>query len=171
MSAMLMEYEGELNKWLTHLRTPFKVSKLNYSYVGGPTPRTEYGVLVREKHVPAGKATANAPSFSTVLSDGDKRSLALAFFLAKALNEKSCLANMVVLDDVFASLDSNRRSQTVAALCEVAKKCAQVIVLAHDAYFLYELEKVMAGEGVQEVLPLRFAVWVSSRSWRRLTSR
>jgi wobble nucleotide-excising tRNase len=64
----------------------------------------------------------------------------LAFFLAKALHEESCAASMVVLDDVFASLDSNRRSQTIAALCEVAKKCAQVIVLAHDAYFLYELE-------------------------------
>lgn len=155
MSSMLAEYEGDINKWLTHLRTPFKVSKMNYSYVGGPTPRTEYGVLVREKHVPAGKAAANAPSFSTVLSDGDKRSLALAFFLAKALHEKSCAGNMVVLDDVFASLDSNRRSQTIAALCEVAKKCAQVIVLAHDAYFLYELEKVMAEEKVPEILPLQ----------------
>ena len=64
-------------------------------------------------------------------------------------------ASMVVLDDVFASLDSNRRSQTIAALCEVAKKCAQLIVLAHDAYFLYELEKVMAEEKVSEVLPLQ----------------
>lgn len=155
MSAMLTEYEDDINKWLTHLRTSFKVSKMSYSYVGGPTPRTEYGVLVREKHVPAGKASANAPSFSTVLSDGDKRSLALAFFLAKVLHEKSCAANMVVLDDVFASLDSNRRSQTIAALCEVAKNCAQVIVLAHDAYFLYELEKVLAEEMESEVLPLQ----------------
>ncbi|WP_157730541.1 AAA family ATPase [Variovorax sp. HW608] len=155
MSSMLTEYEGDINKWLTHLRTPFKVSKLNYSYVGGPTPRTEYGVLVREKHVAAGKAAANAPSFSTVLSDGDKRSLALAFFLAKALHEKSCAGSIVVMDDVFASLDSNRRSQTIAALCEVAKKCAQVIVLAHDAFFLYELEKVMAEEKVPEVLSLQ----------------
>lgn len=155
MSSMLTEYESDINKWLTHLRTPFKVSKMNYSYVGGPTPRTEYGVLVREKHVAAGKAVANAPSFSTVLSDGDKRSLALAFFLAKALHKKSCAGSIVVLDDVFASFDSNRRSQTIAALCEVAKKCAQVIVLAHDAYFLYELEKVMAEEKVPEVLPLQ----------------
>lgn len=155
MSSMLTEYEGDINKWLTHLRTPFKVSKLNYSYMGGPTPRTEYGVLVREKHVAAGKAAANAPSFSTVLSDGDKRSLALAFFLAKALHEKSCADSIVVLDDVFASFDSNRRSQTIAALCEVATKCAQVIVLAHDAYFLYELEKAMAEDKVPEVLPLQ----------------
>ncbi len=155
MSLMLTEYEGDINKWLTHLRTPFKVNKMNYSYMGGPTPRTEYGVLVREKHVAAGKASANSPSFSTVLSDGDKRSLALAFFLAKALNEKSCAGSIVVLDDVFASFDSNRRSQTIAALCEVAKKCAQVIVLAHDAYFLNELEKVMAKEKKLEVLPLQ----------------
>ena len=155
MSSMLTEYEGDINKWLTHLRTPFKVSKLNYSYLGGPTPRTEYGVLMREKHVAAGKASASAPSFSTVLSDGDKRSLALAFFLAKALHQKSCADSIVVLDDVFASFDSNRRSQTIAALCEVASKCAQVIVLAHDAYFLYELEKAMIEENVAEVLPLQ----------------
>ena len=155
MSSMLTEYECDINKWLTHLRTPFKVSKMNYSYMGGPTPRTEYGVLVREKHVAAGKAAANAPSFSTVLSDGDKRSLALAFFLAKALHEKSCADSIVVLDDVFASFDSNRRSQTIAALCEVEKKCAQVIVLAHDAYFLYELEKALGEKKVPEVLPLQ----------------
>ncbi|MDQ0086061.1 wobble nucleotide-excising tRNase [Variovorax boronicumulans] len=155
MSSMLAEYEGDINKWLAHLRTPFKISKLNYSYVGGPTPRTEYGVLVREKLVTAGKAAANAPSFSTVLSDGDKRSLALAFFLAKVLHEKSCADSIVVLDDVFASLDSNRRSQTIAALCEVGKKCAQIIVLAHDAYFLYELEKAMVEEKLPQVLSLQ----------------
>ncbi|MGJ7571099.1 hypothetical protein ACSFBX_11240 [Variovorax sp. RB2P76] len=114
--------KAAINKWLAHLRTPFKLSKLNYCYVGGPTPRTEYGVLVRDKHVAAGKAATNAPSFSTVLLDGDKRSLALAFFLAKVLHEKNCAESIVVLDDVFASLDSNRRSQTIGALCEVAKK-------------------------------------------------
>jgi wobble nucleotide-excising tRNase len=155
MKLMLTEYEEDINKWLTHLCSPFKVSKMNYSYIGGSTPRTDYGVLVRDKHIAAGKASVSAPSFSTVLSDGDKRSLALAFFLAKALHEKSCADNIVVLDDVFASFDSNRRSQTIAALSEVANKCAQVIVLAHDAYFLNELEKVMAKETTQEVLPLQ----------------
>lgn len=155
MSSMLNEYEADINKWLAHLRTPFKVSKLNYSYVGGPTPRTEYGVLVRERHVAAGKAAASSPSFSTVLSDGDKRSLALAFFLAKALHAQSSAGTMVVFDDVFASLDSNRRSQTISALCDVAKSCAQVIVLAHDAYFLHELAKAMAEHKAPEALPLQ----------------
>jgi len=155
MSSMLSKYEEDINRWLKHLRAPFMVSKMKYSYVGGPTPRTEYGVLVREKHVAAGKTAINAPSFSTVLSDGDKRSLALAFFLAKALHGKTCSTNMVVLDDVFASLDSNRRSQTIAALCEVAKSCAQVIVLAHDAYFLNELQRAMAKEKVSDVLSLQ----------------
>lgn len=148
MTATLDEYQTDINAWLNHLRTPFKIDKLKFSYQGGTTPRTEYGVVVRNQHVAAGRAAAkNAPSFSTVLSDGDKRSLALAFFLAKALHDKSHAENIVVLDDVFASLDSNRRAQTIVAMCAIATRCAQLVVLAHDAYFLLELQKALGKEG------------------------
>lgn len=155
METTLDEYQADINAWLNHLRTPFRIDKLTYSYVGGTTPRTEYGVIVRNKHVAAGKPGANGPSFNTVLSDGDKRSLALALFLAKALHKKTSADNIVVLDDVFASLDSNRRAQTVAAMCLIAKQCSQLMVLAHDAYFLHELQRALNAERVTDILSLQ----------------
>lgn len=155
MASTLGDYQVGINKWLDHLRTPFRISKLKVSYVGGTMPRTEYGVVVRNKHVAAGKAMPAEPSFNSVLSDGDKRSLALAFFLAKALHQSTRADHIVVLDDVFASLDSNRRAQTIAAMHEVAKHCSQLVVLAHDAYFLHELQRVLVRAGVSDILPLQ----------------
>lgn len=155
MSSLLSQYQSDINKWLVHLHASFKVDKLNFTYQGGTSPRTEYGIVLRNKLVTAGRKAANALSFQTALSDGDKRTLALAFFLARVLDEKSCGTSVVVLDDVFASFDKDRRSQTISALCDMATKCAQVIVLAHDAYFLRDLQRKLVDKHVAEIVPLQ----------------
>ena len=155
MSGLLNQYQADINKWLVHFGAPFTVDKLNFTYQGGTTPRTDYGIVLRNKHVAAGRKNPNAPSFHTVLSDGDKRTLALAFFLARVLEDKSCGTSIVVLDDVFASLDRQRRTQTISALCTMLQRCAQVIVLAHDAYFLRDLQRAITEKQVAESLALQ----------------
>ena len=155
MSSLLNDFQAGINKWLAHLHATFKFDKLNFTYQGGTSPRTEYGIVLRNKLVSAGRKAPNVLSFQTALSDGDKRTLALAFFLARVLDDKNCGASAVVLDDVFASLDKDRRSQTISALCDMANKCAQVIVLAHDAYFLRDLQKSMAEKHVADIVPLQ----------------
>ena len=155
MSSLLNQYQGAINKWLAHLHAFFKVDKLNFTYQGGTTPRTVYGIVLRNKLVTAGRKAASALSFQTALSDGDKRTLALAFFLARVLDDMKCGKSVVVLDDVFASLDKDRRSQTISALCDMANKCAQVIVLAHDAYFLRDLQRAMGEKQVTDITALQ----------------
>src|SRR3546814_7887792 len=52
-----------------------------------------------------------------------------------------CSSDLVVLDDVFTSLDKHRRHNTIEAVLKMVGECAQVIALAHDAPFLRELKR------------------------------
>jgi wobble nucleotide-excising tRNase len=80
------------------------------------------------------------------LSEGDKRTLAFAFFLArlKATDPAELEKEILVIDDPVCSLDRNRRAQTVEILAELAPRCAQMIVLSHDAYFVREQRATLA---------------------------
>ena len=155
MATMLGRYQAAINDWLEHFGAPFTVDKLGFTYHGGGTPRTEYGIALRGKVVPAGRKNPNALSFQSALSDGDKRALALAFFLARVLDDKEAATNIVVLDDVFASLDMHRRSQTMAAISTLLQRCAQVIVLGHDAYFLRDLGRRLVEKKLGNPLTLQ----------------
>ncbi len=147
MALVLGKFQGDINRWLETFGVPFRIDKLKPTYAGG-TPRTEYGIALRGSTVAAGKKAASAPSFETILSEGDKRTLAFSFFLAKLLGEKDAAQKIVVLDDVFTSLDRNRRTETVNAIANVAGTCAQVVVLGHDGYFLRELSKKLKKDNV-----------------------
>lgn len=73
------------------------------------------------------------------LSAGDRTTLALAFFLAHLERDPGAAGKLVVFDDPFNSQDSFRRRQTVHEIMKVAGKCAQIIVLSHDATFLKQV--------------------------------
>ena len=77
-----------------------------------------------------------------VLSEGERRGIALAAFLAElgTRGDKSA----VVLDDPVSSLDHERRNMVALRLAECAKD-RQVIVFTHDLVFLHML-KAAAGE-------------------------
>lgn len=146
MSEVLSRYQQTINYWLKHFGAPFSLDRLGYTYQGGTTPRTEYAIRLRGKVVAAGRRSSSTISFQTALSDGDKRTLALAFFLARVLDDPDVAASIVVLDDVFASLDRHRRSQTIAAVGKLIQQCAQVIILGHDAYFLRDLRRRLSAK-------------------------
>lgn len=155
MRDLLTHYQGGINHWLGHFGAPFKVGDLGFTYQGGTTPRTEYAILLRGRSVVAGRKNAKELSFQSVLSDGDKRTLALAFFLARVQADAGAATSIVVLDDVFASLDKHRRLQTMAAVGELTKMCAQVIVMGHDGYFLRDLARRLSEKKLAEPLTLQ----------------
>lgn len=147
MASVLGTFQVSINHWLEKFGAPFRVEKLKPTYQGGGTPRTEYGISVRGNSVQAGKKAAG-PCFQTALSEGDKRTLALAFFLAKLFGEADKHQKVVVLDDLFTSLDKHRRAQTVDAISAMATVVEQVIVLAHDAFFLRDISRRIAKKGL-----------------------
>jgi DNA repair exonuclease SbcCD ATPase subunit len=80
---------------------------------------------------------ARAADVGDVLSEGERRAVALAFFLAEVAVAEH--GGGVVLDDPVSSLDHHRRSYVARRLVEEAAK-RQVIVFTHDVVFLLELQ-------------------------------
>jgi hypothetical protein len=72
-----------------------------------------------------------------VLSEGERRAVALAFFLAEV--EVAEHGGGIVLDDPVSSLDHTRRSYVARRLVQEAER-RQTIVFTHDVVFLLELQ-------------------------------
>lgn len=141
MAASLSTFQEAINARLRDFGAPFAVRELRPNYVGGGVPRSDYVLEVRGASVPVGPANGGALTFHTVLSEGDKRTLAFAFFLARLFADPNRTEAVVVLDDVFTSLDLHRRTKTVEAVLAMSHECRQVIALGHDAYFLRDIRK------------------------------
>ncbi len=135
MEATLRRYRDSVNKLLMGFGATFSIASFKANYMGG-SPRSEYGIELRGKSV---RVEGGVPSFATALSEGDKRTLAFAFFVASTLQDSGLAERFVVVDDPMSSFDTNRKSHTRAVLGELYSKAGQVIVLAHDAYFLRDL--------------------------------
>lgn len=153
MSETLTKFQSAINDWLTKFAAPFKVENLATTYVGGPA-RSEYVLRVRGATVKVGPRGGGDMSFHSALSEGDKRTLAFAFFLAKLFADPNKAGAVVVLDDVFTSLDKHRRHNTIEAVLRMLTECSQVIALGHDAHFLRELKKRATKKNLAESVEL-----------------
>jgi len=135
-NSLLGDYKDEINRLLREFNAGFAVSEIEVAHVGG-TPRTEYGLQVMGKTIPASSKSGQA--FSATLSSGDRKTLALAFFLARLQLDPQRNQRIVVIDDPVSSLDVARRRATRDILAKLAEECNQIIVLSHDPVFLRDL--------------------------------
>ena len=139
MTATLSQYEKSINSLLKNFGASFSIKGLGANFRGA-APRSEYGLLLRGKDV---SLEGGPPSFSTALSEGDKRTLAFAFFVASTLADSKLSTRIVVIDDPMCSLDLNRKHHTRSVLKRLHAKAAQLILLAHDLYFLRDLRDAL----------------------------
>jgi wobble nucleotide-excising tRNase len=153
MANTLANFQAAINEWLAKFAAPFQVEKLAPTYAGGGV-RSEYVLKVRGVTVNVGPGGGGDLSFHAALSEGDKRTLAFAFFLAKLFADPNKAGAVVVLDDVFTSLDKHRRHHTLDAVLRMLAECAQVIAMGHDAYFLRELKKRSANKKLADAVEL-----------------
>mgnify|MGYP004598389561 CR=1 FL=1 len=77
-----------------------------------------------------------------VLSDSDKRALALSIFLSKLKNEDNLDKYIIVMDDPITSFDNERMSLFINILKEF-DKANQIIVLTHYADFYKKLVELL----------------------------
>jgi len=131
-----------INTLLKNFGASFSIKGMSANFRGS-APRSEYGLLLRGKDV---ALDGGPPSFATALSDGDKRTLAFAFFIASTLEDPKLATRTVIIDDPMCSLDLNRRHHTRTVLKKLHFKAAQLIVLAHDPYFLRDLRDTLYKE-------------------------
>jgi wobble nucleotide-excising tRNase len=137
MQITLKEYQTAINDQLSKFGAEFSIEQLKSTYAGGE-PRTEYVLKIRSRTVKLGSRADAAAThcFATVLGDGDKRTLALAFFLARLKTDPQTPDKIVVLDDPVSSLDHNRRQESISAIALIAARCRQTIVLSNDRFFV-----------------------------------
>jgi wobble nucleotide-excising tRNase len=123
----------------------------------GGRASSSYQLLINEVPVELGdpSTAADEPSFRNTLSSGDRRTLALAFFITQLQLDPSAESRLVVFDDPFTSQDSSRRTCTQQQICRLAQNVKQVFVLSHEASFLLKVNEAAPNTG--QVKTLQFA--------------
>jgi wobble nucleotide-excising tRNase len=142
MTTTLTKYQTSINAILKNFGASFSIKDMGANFRGN-APRSEYGLLLRGQSI---SLEGGPPSFSTALSEGDKRTLAFAFFVASTLEDPKLATRVVVVDDPMSSLDANRKHNTRTVLKKIHAKAQQLIVFAHDPYFLRDLRDALYKE-------------------------
>lgn len=154
MTATLTAFQKTINQILAKFGASFSIEKMDANFRGGL--RSEYGLSLRGMSI----TLDGTPKFATALSEGDKRTLAFAFFIATVNSDADLAKKIVVIDDPMCSLDANRKSQTKEILRFISTRAEQLIVLAHDPFFVRDLKEAFSQKGVPalEVLQLQHSI-------------
>ncbi|EWG15223.1 hypothetical protein P910_001522 [Xylella fastidiosa Mul-MD] len=151
LPELLSVYASKINQFLRDFGAAFLIDELKQGMQGG-VMRANYRLQLRGQQVALGNRTDPHPGFHSVLSEGDKRTLALAFFLARLyVTPDALVGKSVVLDDPMCSFDTTRRNRTMESIAALVKQGVQVVVLSHDAYFLRDLRDLLAGPRYNKV--------------------
>lgn len=132
--------QDDINALLELFGADFRICDTKASFVGRE-PNADYSIEIGNHRVNAGERADDKPSFNTILSAGDKFTLALAFFIAQVRSEPNLASAVIVFDDPFSSQDMQRQWETTSQLRALSKQACQVIVLSHDPRFLHLIEK------------------------------
>jgi len=132
--------QKRINELLGTLGTDFTVtgltgktdSRANESY-------SDFGFIILEHLVPLTTRQDDEPCFKNTLSEGDKSTLAFAFFIAMLEKTPELDKQIVVFDDPLSSLDETRRESTARLLLALSPKVNQLNVFTHKRDFLYIL--------------------------------
>jgi len=132
--------QSQINEMLDNFGANFSIvdTKANFK---GREPNAEFSIEIAKHKISVGEKKPDEPSFGTVLSSGDKTTLALAFFLTQALADSQLDSSVVVFDDPFNSQDLNRQFETTSQIRALSNKAGQTIVFSHDPRFLNMIAK------------------------------
>nr|WP_106634447.1 AAA family ATPase [Alistipes sp. Marseille-P5061] len=129
----LVEQYGEkyltaVNKYLSKFNPNLKLVKLNKK-----GRQLVYHLLINDIEA---RTDSSSISLKHSLSEGDKSSLALSFFLARIELLPDIAERIIVFDDPLSSFDTRRRNITTSILNRLAEKSAQFFLLSHDLNFV-----------------------------------
>jgi wobble nucleotide-excising tRNase len=121
-------YLDKINTYLRYFNPTIQLTKLNK--VG---TRLVYYLKIKNFDV---RSDSESASLKHTLSEGDKSSLALSFFLARLSLLEDLEKKIIIFDDPISSFDHARRSVTINQLYNFSKKSKQFILLSHDINFV-----------------------------------
>ncbi|MEO6824603.1 MAG: AAA family ATPase [Nitrosospira sp.] len=139
-AGVVKPYQQRINDFLDAFNAGFRIAETKHTYLGG-VATSSYQLIINRVAIDIGGGNTpnHMPSFKNTLSAGDRSTLALVFFLAHLERDESLANKIVVFDDPFNSQDAFRRRQTIHEIIKIAGKCAQILVLSHDAAFLKQI--------------------------------
>ena len=132
-NELLENVEEDINGYLSQFNAGFGIVNIDTSKERG-TPRLKYEIQLRNQNLKLNSSTG--PAFSNTLSEGDKRTLAFAFFLTKTNLDPNLSDKIIIVDDPMSSLDQSRQFTTQMTLKTLASQGKQLTVLSHDPRFL-----------------------------------
>lgn len=147
MNRTMGAYREAVNDFLGKCNAAFRIAKIEVGYAGGE-PRADYSIDLFGHQASVAARATDGPHFDSMLSDGDRRTLAFAFFVARLNCDPGLADRIVVLDDPVASLDTHRTSCTVEAIARLAQRCDQLIVLTHDPAFAMAMSDALVEAGM-----------------------
>jgi len=121
-------YLDKINFYLKFFNPNMSLTKLNKK-----GSRFVYYLKIKEFDV---RSDSESVSLKHTLSEGDKSSLALSFFLARLSLQENIQDKIIIFDDPISSFDRSRRSVTINQLNNFSKKSKQFILLSHDINFV-----------------------------------
>jgi wobble nucleotide-excising tRNase len=140
--SFFQTYKEHINHYLRDVfRTPFLVQELTHVPPQGRATQSKIGYKLT---IDGNDISFNEDQPNCVkdcLSEGDKSTIALAFFLSKADIDSGKVNKIFLFDDPLSSFDSNRRHYTIELLKSLLQQVKQIVVLSHNEIFLYELSK------------------------------
>lgn len=145
----LEDCRNGVNYRLREFGADFELATLTLNDAGA-APRADFTLRLMGSEVPLVAAQPTEPSFSTALSPGDRRILALALFFCAIDGDRHLLGKTVVFDDPVRGLDRRRMTKLAEAIMGFLGR-AQLIVLSHDAEFI----RMMRERGFDQVLQLQ----------------
>lgn len=137
-SNRLRGFQDRVNKALKKVGASFQLEDLTAKLTGG-RPYAHYAVSLDCGQVPVVGGGPNEPSFRTVLSEGDKSTLAFAIFAANLETTLDPEEHVIVLDDPVNCLDHDRLHSTISIIGRWVEKFGQVVVISHKPRFLRQL--------------------------------
>jgi wobble nucleotide-excising tRNase len=137
---ILSSCQEGINEFLRKAGADFRIRDAEVGYQGG-TANARFSIEINREKIGLGNAVTEVgeQSFRNLLSDGDKNTLAFAFFYARIKQISDLDNRAIVIDDPISSLDEHRRGATRNAILELADRCKQIIVLSHSPRFLSNL--------------------------------
>jgi len=157
-------YQNRINELLVTLGTDFTITGLtgktderaNESYI-------DFGFLILQHTVPLTTHQDDAPCFKNTLSEGDKSTLAFAFFIAALEKTPELEKQIIVFDDPLSSLDETRREATARLLLALSPTVNQLNIFTHKKDFLHMLcDKISANKVLQVRFDKKKGSWLES---------
>jgi wobble nucleotide-excising tRNase len=141
-TAFFTNYQTQINHYLGNIfRTHFRIDNVVHIAPRGRATQSQIGYKLTIDGNDISFIPNQPFNAKECLSEGDKSTIALAFFLSKLDIDPNKQNKILIFDDPLSSLDTNRRAYTIGIIRALFQQLKQVVVLSHNEYFLHEIGK------------------------------